>query len=171
MIIYKDLISGDELFTDAYPLKLVDDCMYEVEGKLTTMKGGIDEALIGGNASADGQNEDEGCADGDVSGINIVLANRLQPTPFDKKSYQIYIKGYMTELKKRLQESKPERVDAFMKGAQSRVKWILQKFDDLQFYTGENMNPEGMAVILDYREDGITPYLCFFKDGLLEEKV
>jgi len=169
MIIYKDVITNDELFTDAYPMKLVDDCMYEVEGKLVTIKGGIDEALIGGNAAVEG-GDDEGTADTDTTGINIVIANRLQPTPFDKKSYQIYIKGYMVELKKRLTETKPNRVDAFMKGAQSRVKWILQNFDDLQFYTGENMNPEGMAVILGYREDGMTPYLCFFKDGLIEEK-
>jgi len=170
MIIYKDIITGDELFTDAYPMKLVDDCMYEVEGKLVTLKGGIDEALIGGNASAEGE-DNEGTADSDVSGINIIIANRLQPTPFDKKSYQIYIKGYMTDLKKKLAETKPDRVDAFMKGAMLRVKWILQNFDDLQWYTGENMNPEGMAVALAYREDGMTPYLCFFKDGLQEEKV
>lgn len=32
------------------------------------------------------------------------------------------------------------------------------------------MNPEGMVGLLDYREDGITPYMLFFKDGLLVEK-
>ena len=32
------------------------------------------------------------------------------------------------------------------------------------------MNPEGMVGLLDYREDGITPYMLFFKDGLLIEK-
>jgi len=52
-----------------------------------------------------------------------------------------------------------------------RVKWILTNFDDLQFYTGESMNPEGMAVVLGYRDDGITPFLAAFMDGLIAEKV
>ncbi|MGH0158685.1 UNVERIFIED_CONTAM: hypothetical protein FKN15_064080, partial [Acipenser sinensis] len=39
-----------------------------------------------------------------------------------------------------------------------------------KFYTGESMNPEGMVGFLDYREDGITPYILFFKDGLELEK-
>merc|ERR1712127_889145 len=33
MKIYKDVFSGDELFSDTYPMKLVDDCIYEVYGK------------------------------------------------------------------------------------------------------------------------------------------
>lgn len=32
------------------------------------------------------------------------------------------------------------------------------------------MNPEGMVGLLDYREDGVTPYMLFFKDGLEIEK-
>ena len=37
--------------------------------------------------------------------------------------------------------------------------------------TGEKMNPEGMCALMDFREDGVTPYMLFFKDGLEEEKV
>lgn len=32
------------------------------------------------------------------------------------------------------------------------------------------MNPEGMVGLLDYREDGVTPFMVFFKDGLEIEK-
>lgn len=28
-----------------------------------------------------------------------------------------------------------------------------------------------MVVFMNFREDGLTPYMLFFKDGLLEEKV
>ena len=28
-------IAGDELFSDTYPMKLVDDCLYEVYGKVS----------------------------------------------------------------------------------------------------------------------------------------
>ena len=47
---------------------------------------------------------------------------------------------------------------------------ILAKFDDWDFFMGESMKPEGGLGLLGFREDGITPYMLFFKDGLLEEK-
>jgi len=37
--------------------------------------------------------------------------------------------------------------------------------------SGENLNPEGMVALLDYREDDVTPYFVFWKDGLKEEKL
>ncbi|XP_035532813.1 translationally-controlled tumor protein homolog [Morone saxatilis] len=45
-----------------------------------------------------------------------------------------------------------------------------QDFKNLQFFLGESMNPDGMVGLLNYREDGVTPYMLFFKDGLLAEK-
>lgn len=32
------------------------------------------------------------------------------------------------------------------------------------------MNPVGIAGALNYFEDGITPYMLFFKDGVVSEK-
>lgn len=40
----------------------------------------------------------------------------------------------------------------------------------LKFFVGENMNPDGMVGLLDFREDGVTPFMIFFKDGLEMEK-
>ncbi len=34
MIIYRDIFSGAELFSDTYPVKLIDDLYDEVEGKV-----------------------------------------------------------------------------------------------------------------------------------------
>jgi hypothetical protein len=34
MYLYSDRITGEELFSDAYPMKLIDDLYYEVEGKV-----------------------------------------------------------------------------------------------------------------------------------------
>jgi hypothetical protein len=69
-----------------------------------------------------------------------------------------------------LTASKPERLDAFKKGMSGFAKEILAKFDDWTFYIGEKMDPEGMVVLMNYREDQVTPYFIFFKDGLEEEK-
>ena len=56
MIIYRDLISHDEMFSDIYKIREVADglCL-EVEGKIVSRtEGNIDNALVGGNASAEG---------------------------------------------------------------------------------------------------------------------
>ena len=60
MIIYQDVISHDETFSDIYKIREVADglCL-EVEGKMVSRtEGNIDELLIGGNASAEGPEGD-----------------------------------------------------------------------------------------------------------------
>ena len=57
---------------------------------MTTEKTEITDAMIGGNASA--EEASEACDDGSASGVDIVLANRLQQTAFSKKDYGTYIK-------------------------------------------------------------------------------
>lgn len=64
-----------------------------------------------------------------------------------------------------------ERPEKFVAAAQNYAKKIVANFKDWEFYTGESMDPEGMVVLLNYREDGTTPYLVYFKDGLKIEKV
>jgi hypothetical protein len=44
------------------------------------------------------------------------------------------------------------------------------KENKFNFYTGEKMDPNGMVALLNYRDDGVTPYFIFFKDGLEEIK-
>lgn len=33
------------------------------------------------------------------------------------------------------------------------------------------MNPDGMIALLNFREDGITPYFTFWSDGMKEQKL
>jgi hypothetical protein len=87
---------------------------------------------------------------------------RLQSTQFDKKSYMVYIKDYMKSVGKYLEENAPDRVEPFKKNIQPFIKKVLENFKDWEFYTGENMIPEGMVALLNYREDGVTPFfVCF----------
>ncbi|EPB84008.1 translationally-controlled tumor protein [Mucor circinelloides 1006PhL] len=162
------LIAGDELFSDAYPIKEIDDVAYEVDCKMITIsEGNID---IGANPSAEG-GDDEGADDSVQTVNNVVYSFRLTPSSFDKKSYMGYIKGYMKALKAKLNETNPERVAIFEKNATTLVKKILGNFKDYEFYVGESMDPDGMVALLNYREDGVTPFFTFFKDGLKEEKL
>ncbi|XP_022596431.1 translationally-controlled tumor protein [Seriola dumerili] len=169
MIIYKCVISGDEMFSDAFKIKETKSgFFYEVEGKTVSRSDDIDDALIGANASA--EEAIESTESSSVSGVDIILNHKLQETAFDKKQYLTYIKEYVKVIKAKLEESNPERVEAFTVGMTAEVKKIVGNIKNYQFFTGESMNPEGMVGLLDYREDGITPFMLFFKDGLLVEK-
>merc|ERR1712154_38765 len=160
--------TGDELFSDTYPMKLVDDCIYEVYGKHEVRTLG-DVQLEGSNASAEEMEE------GTESGVDLVLNHRLVETGFAKKNdYMAYLKDYMKKVVKYLEENnRAGEVDTFKKNINGVMKGLLGKFSDLQFYQGESMNPAAMVALIDYREiEGEErPVIMFFKHGLEEEKV
>ncbi|MCP6199163.1 translationally-controlled tumor protein, partial [Klebsiella pneumoniae] len=56
MKIYKDIITGDEMFFDTYKMKLVDEVIYEVTGRLVTRAQG-DIQIEGFNPSAEEADE------------------------------------------------------------------------------------------------------------------
>lgn len=126
---------------------------------------------IGANASAEGEDADEGSNDPTAETfIDVIKSARLCETGFSKKDYITYIKGYMKRVEANLQSKNPERVEAFKAGAAKYVKKVLEKFDDFSFYLGENCDVEGMVVLMGYREDGVTPYCVFWIDGMVGEK-
>lgn len=88
------MVSGDEMFSDTYKMKLVDEVIYEVTGKLVTRSQG-DIHIDGFNPSA--EEADEGTDSNVESGVDIVLNHRLVETYAfgDKKSYTLYLKDYM----------------------------------------------------------------------------
>jgi len=170
MRIYKDIITGDEIFSDTYKIKLVSDIMYEVYGKVETRKLG-DVQLAGSNPSA--EEAEEGTDEAVESGVDIVLNHRLAETFFaDKKQYTVYLKDYMKKIVAKLEETSPDQVDVFKTSCNTVMKDILGRFKDLQFYTGESMDCDGLIAMLEYREiDGASvPVLMAFKHGLEEEK-
>ncbi|KAJ8968576.1 hypothetical protein NQ314_002241 [Rhamnusium bicolor] len=171
MRIYKDIFTGDEMFSDTYKMKLVDEVVYEVYGKLVQRKHG-DILLDGANPSA--EDADEGTDDAVESGVDIVLNHRLCETYAfgDKKSYTAYLKDYMKKLVSKLEEKSPDQVDIFKTNMNKVMKDILGRFKELQFFTGESMDIDGMVGLMEYRDiDGESvPVMMFFKHGLDEEK-
>jgi hypothetical protein len=63
------------------------------------------------------------------------------------------------------------KITEFEKGAQGYAKKIIANFKDYEFLIGESMDPDGMVLLLNYREDGVTPYVTVWKHGLTEMKV
>ncbi|KAG7164489.1 Translationally-controlled tumor protein-like [Homarus americanus] len=162
------LSPGDEMFTDTYKFELVDDAFYMVVGKNITLTEGNIE-LEGANPSA--EEADEGTESNVVSGIDIVIYMRLQETGFgSKKDYFAYMKEYLKLLKGKL-EGTPEADK--LASIQKPITDLLKNFKNLQFFTGESMNPEGLVAIGDYKDiDGEErPVFYFLKFGLDEEKL
>ncbi|ELR06697.1 hypothetical protein VC83_05243 [Pseudogymnoascus destructans] len=169
MIIFKDIISGDEMISDSFEPKEVDGVVYEVDCAMITE--GAVEVNTGANASA--EEAEEGLEDGAVQVNNVVNSFRLQSTQFDKKTYLSHLKGYMKTVKAKLKEKNApeEEITAFEKGAATYAKKIVGNFKDYDFYVGESMDPDGMVALMNYREDGVTPYITVWKHGLVGEKV
>ncbi|KAI2612520.1 translationally-controlled tumor protein [Hypoxylon fragiforme] len=171
MIIFRDVLTErkDELLSDSFEVKEIDGIAYEADCAMIEI--GAVEVNTGANASA--EEADEGTEDGAQKVNNIIHSFRLQPTSFDKATYLAYLKGYMKKLAKHLQEtgSSPEEVKDFQTKAQGFAKKIISNFKDYEFYTGESMDVDGMVVLLNYREDGITPYITIWKHGVESMKV
>ncbi|KAI1212433.1 translationally-controlled tumor protein [Annulohypoxylon truncatum] len=171
MIIFRDALteSKDELLSDSFKLKEVDGIAYEADCAMIEI--GAVDVDTGANASA--EEADEGIDDSAQKVNNIIHSFRLQPTSFDKASYLSYLKGYMKRLAKHLKDSgkSEEEIKDFQTKAQGFAKKIVSNFKDYEFYTGESMDVDGMVVLLNYREDGVTPYVTIWKHGLDEMKV
>ncbi|XP_047674116.1 translationally-controlled tumor protein homolog [Tachysurus fulvidraco] len=126
----------------------------------------LDFTNINKDSAASAEVQDDGCDLMTVSGIDIVLNHKLQETSYDKKFYMVYIKDYMKAVKAKLQETCPERVEPFVAIAPAEVKKTIGNIKNFQYFTGDSMNLDGSIGLLDFCEDGLTPYMLFFKDSL-----
>ncbi|EHB04161.1 Translationally-controlled tumor protein [Heterocephalus glaber] len=119
MIIYRDLISHDEMFSDIYKIQeIAGGLCLEVEGKMVSRtEGNVDDSLIGGNASAEGT-EGKGTESTVVAGADMVMNHHLQETSFTEEAYKKYIKDYMKSIKGKL-KNKDQKVKPFMTGCRT----------------------------------------------------
>ena len=150
MIIYRDIISNDEVLSDSFKPETVDDVVYKVK-----------TAKI-----LDDDDPDAG------EFINLVKIHDLREVQYDKKTYGMQVKGYMAKVVAHLQKSAPSRVDTFKKNAQNFVvSTVMANFGDYQFYSGKEMNPEGMVILAKWEEGDLSPTFFIWKDGCISEKV
>ncbi|KAG0125740.1 Mss4-like protein [Tuber indicum] len=164
------------MISDAFDMTLVHDVVYEVNCSMITVRKGAD-VDIGANAST--EEDAEVVEDGQEVVNNVVHSFRLVQTGFDFNSYMVHIKAYLKKVKEHLitNNASPEEIKTFEAGAKKFVGSKLTrgsiegKNRQWDFYIGEDMNVDGMVVLLGYREDGSTPYAVFWKHGLKEEKV
>ncbi|KAK0602836.1 hypothetical protein LWI29_037446 [Acer saccharum] len=168
MLVYQDLLSGDELLSDSFPYKEIENgILWEVEGKWVVQ--GAVSVDIGANPSAEGGgDEDEGVDDQTVKVVDIVDTFRLQEQPpFDKKQFVTFVKRYIKLLTPKLE---PEQQELFKKNIEGATKFLLSKLKDLQFFVGESMHDDASVVFAYYKEGATDPTFLYFAYGLKEVK-
>lgn len=175
MIIYKDALSGDELFSDAYKITESSCGTYYIfHGKWTTVKtDDIDDSLIGGNASAEEQQEQ--MDENSKSDFDFAMACKLQCSERykdNKSGFKGYLKAYFKKVVDHLQKTKPDQVEQCKKDAMAFCKKMLDSFDNLSIYFGEHDDEnEYCALIVEWNEDGESGKVYAFKAAIIEEKV
>ncbi|EET02390.1 IgE-dependent histamine-releasing factor, putative [Giardia duodenalis ATCC 50581] len=151
MLIYKDIVNGDELLSDAI-ITSTDDLFYIVKGKMVV---------------ADGDEDDEDAE----KVIDVVFRYNLTEAEFTKKTLMSNLKKFMKAMSKSLKKTKSEEeVTAWQEKVNAWVTGLLEKFDDYNFYLGASNDVEsGMVVLCKW--DGADPYFYYWKDALKSEKV
>ena len=95
MILYNDILTGKEMFSDSYKIELlpcikldkdgnevvVDDVYYKITGKYVVEDNNVDESVYGGNKSAEAEGEDVDETPPQTV-INFVHASKLQEVKF-----------------------------------------------------------------------------------------
>jgi len=177
MIIFRDVISGDEMFSDAFDFdpNYKDGAFYKVKVK-KVVKGGtqLDGAAFGFNASEEAP-EDEAVDDSGVEQVyDVADSHQLVSinVPYDKKGFQGYSKKYAKAVLVALEEKGlTDQANEFKAKAVPAVKWLKNQIGDFDLFTGESQDFEGSLAYLNFEENGVDAYMLFFKHALYEEKV
>lgn len=126
MLTYKDVITGEDLFSEMYPVNLVDDAVYEV-GLITEDKNLVEEF--------------------NLQPINLdkrAIANRFNKF---SKAVTKYLNA---------SDSDSDAASRFQKGSLSYLKKILNELSRYNFYTGPSGNEEGMVIMVRDEETALV---------------
>ncbi|KAJ5925800.1 Translationally-controlled tumor protein [Penicillium verhagenii] len=180
MIIYTDLFSGDEMLSDTYNINVAADCpiLWETDCRKYTKKVGEDFELAGANPSAEDAAEEQG--EGEFIMVHDIedqfrlnwlkVEDGAKPS---KEDFKAWIKSYLRKLMKKLEEigTPAEEIAEFKANAPKAMKKLIANYDNYDVLMGQSMNPDSMYVLIDFREDGVTPYATVFKHGFASMKV
>jgi len=175
MIVYKDMISGDEVLSDAFSLKEVldkegnpVDGLMMIESKMISKSDDVDV----GCGDAFGGGDADGPADTSMMVNNVIDSFQLTETQIGSPAdFKAWIKEYMNAIRGQMKEKGlgKEKIQEFMGKAQGIAKFLLQNFSDLQFYLGPAFNPDTMIFSL-YPDGAVVPNFYYIMDGLVAEK-
>jgi len=178
MIVYRDIISGDEMLSDAFKLvPVVDDEGATVEGLMQVESKNIsksDDVDVGcGNAFGGDAEEDAGGSAGPQTVNNVIDGFSYTETQIGAPAdFKAWIKEYMNAvvLKHRELGTPKEEIQAFKATAPNIAKFFLKKFSDVQFYLGASFNAETMVFSI-YPDGALTPNFYFISRFCLPSSI
>ena len=165
--IYRDMVSGCEMFSVAHPHQLmsVNDAVICVQSMMINESG--DAVDVGGGNHFGGEDPDAAILDeGEVIVNNIISTAGLVETVFKKKALIDWAKPYLARVKARLEQERPDRVNAFMEGAQKFVQLLIKEHSEYVFYVNAKIDYEGALAFARYEDGATVPKFYFFRDGL-----
>ncbi|KAE8373125.1 Mss4-like protein [Aspergillus bertholletiae] len=178
MIIYEDIISGDEVLADTFKIQEVDKVLWECDCRKYMKTKNEDFELEGANPSAEGGEEEGGEGEQvmvhDIEDqFRLVWLKTEEGLKPSKDAFKAHLKSYMKKVLTKLQETNAsaEKIAEFKAGAPAAVKKILGNYDNYDVLMGQSMDGDAMHILIDFREDGVTPYATLWKHGLKEVKV
>ena len=169
--LFRDRFSGADMFSVAQPYKLMpdNDAVFVVQSQVIK-KNASGEVDIGCGRQFGGKNEEDdepvALAEGEVLVNNIVETYGLQEITFTKKDFTLWLKPYLGKIKSALEASRPERLPAFMSGAQKFAQQIATTFDDWCFFVNSANDYEAMICFAKYEGESTVPQFYFIRDGL-----
>jgi len=180
MIIYKDIISGDELFSDAFEIEEnFQGAFYKLKPKKIKVGATqLDGAAFGFNASEEG-GEDEGVDDSAVvMKWDVEDQHQLETVPPFANSKE-FVKGYFKEYCKKVkgileEDGKEDEAKEWMKQAASGLtfmkKQLTNKDDGYELFIGQKQDYEGSMGYINWDEND-EAFMLFFKHAIVAEKV
>jgi len=177
MIVYKDLLSGDEMLSDAFKLEPVKDSEgNEIPGLMmcqSLMIRKSDDDIDTGCGNEFGGAEEDAGVDSSVQMVNNII-DGFQYTETQIGSandFKSWIKEYMNAVVLKLREKgkAKEEIQAFKATAPAIAKFFLQNFKDVQFFLGPSFCPESMVFSI-YPEGATTPNFYYIMGGYTAEK-
>jgi hypothetical protein len=90
-----------------------------------------------------------------------------------KDAFKAHLKSYLKKLLKKLEETgaSEESIKEFKANAPVAMKKIISNYDNYDVLMGSSMDGDAMHVLIDFREDGVTPFATVWKHGFREVKV
>jgi len=179
MIIFKDVVYGTELFTDALPIKPVGDdtdCFTWVSKRIQEKSGDIDASLLGGNASQEEAAEET--EEAVKMGFDFeIYGNEIEKCPeMGSKDFKLWFKSYCKKAIKSLGAKYPDRVEAAKASALKFFAKYKDQVKDLDFYSGPAQDDEeygmvyGNLIVVVWHDDGMSADCFCWRGGLEEEK-
>jgi len=182
MIIYKCRFTNDEMMSDAFkPEPVLDEAGEEIPGifavsscKVSKESGANVDIGCGGEFGGSGGEEQ---VDDTVELVNNVIDETFgfgynEIPGMTKKDIKEYLQGFCKEVRGKLKDDDDipgPRVKAFTQSAPKFCKYLLGKHDEMQFYCGMSMDPDGCMAFAYY--EGVDPKFIFIREGFKEEKV